>query len=73
MVNVMEVAEPDVIAVEEHVPHHVEKCVRPQCQEITFRLDVEHVMRRVQLQIRLIMGLKRAHQVARQRVHMDQI
>ena len=54
MVNVMEVAEPDVIAVEEHAPHHVEKCVRPQCQEITFRLDVEPVAQRVRPQIHLM-------------------
>lgn len=54
MVNVMEVAEPDVIAVEEDVPHHVEKCVRPQCQETIFHLDVERVAQHVQPQIHLM-------------------
>ena len=38
-----------------------------------FHLDVERVMRRVQPQIHLTMDRKRAHRVARQRVHMDQI
>ena len=58
---------------EEHVLFRVENHVRLQHQETIFRLDVERVMRRAQLQIRLTMDLKRAHRVARQRVHMDQI
>ena len=73
MANVKEVAEQNAIVAEERVPHRVEKCVRLQYQETIFHLDVERVMRRAQPQIRLTMGLKRAHRVARQRVHMDQI
>ena len=72
MVNVMEVAEPDVIAVEGHVPHHVEKCVRPQCQGLTFRLAVEPVSQRGRPTIQL-MREQRAHQVAHRHVHMDRI
>ena len=54
MANVKEDAEQNAIVAEEDVPHHVEKCVRPQCQETIFHLDVERVMRRAQPQIRLM-------------------
>lgn len=73
MANVMEVAMAYVIVAEERVLHRVEERVRMKHREAIFHLDVERVMQRAQPQIRLTMDFKRAHRVARQRVHMDQI